>query len=85
MKNKLHSTEKIILILRQGDCGQTVKLVCREHNISEASFYLWRKKSGDMDLAGAKRLKEFEKGNADLKKMLAESMLENRVFQEVNS
>ena len=39
MKNKLHSTEGIIRILRQADGGQTVETVCREHNISEATFY----------------------------------------------
>ena len=61
MKNKLHSTEEIILILRQGDGGQTVKSVCRENNISEASFFRWRKKSGDMDLTGAKRLQRVGK------------------------
>lgn len=85
MKNKLHSTEEIIGILRQADSGRTVESVCREHNISEASFHRWRKKYGDMDLADAKRLKELKKENAELKKMLAESMLENRVLKEVNS
>ena len=84
MKNKLHSTEEIIRILRQADGGQTVESVCREHNISEASFYRRRKKYGDMDLADAKRLKELEKENAELKKILAESILENRVLKEVN-
>jgi putative transposase len=85
MKNKLHSTEEIIRILRQADGGQTVETVCREHNISEATFYRWRKKYGDMDIADARRLKELEKENAKLKKMLAGSMLENRVLKEVNS
>ena len=85
MKNKLHSTEEIIRILGHADGGQTVESVCREHNISEATFYRWRKKYGDMDLADARRLKELEKENAELKKMLAESMLENRVLKEVNS
>jgi len=85
MKNKLHSTEEIIGILRQADSGRTVESVCREHNISEASFHRWRKKYGDMDLADAKRLKELKKESAELKKILAESMLENRVLKEVNS
>ena len=48
-------------------------------------FYRWKKKYGDMDLADAKRLKELEKENGELKKMWAESMLENRVLKEVNS
>ena len=80
MKGKTHSTEEIIRILRQGDGGNTAQSVCREHNISEQTYYRWKKKYGDMELADAKRLKELEKENAELKKML-----ENRVLKEVNS
>jgi putative transposase len=84
MKGKTHSTEEIIRILCQADGGQTAQPVCRAHNISEQTFYRWTKKYGDMNLLDAKRLKELEKENAELKKMLAESMLENRVLKEVN-
>ena len=84
MKGKTHSTEEIIRILRQADGGETAQSICREHNISEQTFYRWKKKYGDMELADAKRLKALEKENAELKKMLAESMLENRVLKEVN-
>ena len=85
MKGKTHSTEEIIRILRQADGGDTAQAICREHNISEQTFYRWKKKYGDMELADAKRLKAWEKENAELKKMLAESMLENRVLKEVNA
>jgi putative transposase len=85
MKQKKHSTDEIIRILRQADAGQPVSEVCRGHNISEATFYRWKKKYGDMSPADAKRLKELEKENSDLKKMLAEAMLENRVLKEVNA
>ena len=85
MKQKQHSTEEITRILRQADGDETVESICRAHNISRATFHRWRRKYGDMDLADAKRLKELEKGNAELKKMLAESMLKNRVLEEVNS
>ena len=85
MKGKTHSTEEIIRILRQADGGATDQSVCRKHNISGQTFYRWKKKYGDMELADARRLKELEKENAELKKMLAESMLENRVLKEVNS
>ena len=67
MKGKAHSTEEIIHILRQADGGETALSVCRGHNISEQTFYRWKKKYGE------------------LKKMWAESMLENRVLKEVNS
>ena len=85
MQGKALTTEEIIRILRQADGGETALSVCREHNISEQTFYRWKKKYGDMNLLDAKRLKELEKENAELKKMLAESMLENRVLKEVNS
>ena len=85
MKQKQHSTEEIIRILRQSDTDQTVESICRESNISKATFHRWKRKYGDMDIADAKRLKELEKENGELKKMLAEAMLENRVLKEVNS
>ena len=67
MKGKTHSTEEIIRILRQADGGQTAQSVCREHNILEQIFTV-KKKYGDMNLLDAKRLKELEKENAELKK-----------------
>ena len=85
MKQKQHSTEEIIRILREAEEDQTVEDVCREHNISKATFHRWKRKYGDMDLADAKRLKELEKENGELKKLLAESMLKIRVLEEVNS
>ena len=85
MKQKSHSTEEVIRILRQADGGQTAQAVCRGHNIFEQTFYRWKKKYGGMELADARRLKELEKENAELKKMLAESMLENRILKEVNA
>lgn len=85
MKQKSHSTEEVIRILRQADGGQTAQAVWREHNLSEQTFYRWKKKYGGMELADARRLKELEKENAELKKMLAESMLENRILKEVNA
>ena len=85
IKQKQHSTEEIIRILRQADGDDTIESICGEHNISKATFHRWRRKYGDMDLADAKRLKELEKEHAELKKMLAEAMLKNRVLEEVNA
>ena len=61
----------MIRILRQADGGETAQAICREHNISEQTFYRWTKKYGAMELADAKRLKELKKENAELKKLLA--------------
>ena len=85
MKQKNNTTEEIIRILRQAEAEDTVEAVCRTHNMSNATFYRWKKKYGDMDLADAKRLKELEKENSELKKMVAESMLKIRVLEEVNA
>ena len=85
MKQKKHSIGEIIRILRQADGDGTVESICREHNISKATYHRWRRKYGDMDLADAKRLKELEKENVQLKKMLADAMLKNRVLEEVNA
>ncbi len=85
MKQKHHNTEEIIRILRQAETDETIDPVCREHNVSKATFHRWKRKYGDMDLADAKRLKELGKENGELKKMLAESMLKIRILEEVNS
>jgi putative transposase len=79
---KRFSEEQIIGFLREGDKGVAVKELCREHGFSEASYYLWRSKFGGMDVSDAKRLKALEAENARLKKLLAESMLENEVTRE---
>ena len=85
MKGKTDSTEEIIRILRQADGGETAQAICREHNISEQTFYRLKNKYGAMELADAKRLKALKKEYAELKKMLAKSMFENRVLKEVNA
>ena len=80
---KRYKEEQIIKFLEEAEAGVPVKDLCRRHGFSEASFYLWRSKFGGMDVPGAKRLKSLEAENAKLKKLLAESMLENEVTKEV--
>ncbi len=79
---KRFSEEQIIGFLREADAGMPVKDLCRKHGFSEASFYLWRSKFGGMTASDAKRLRELETENTRLKKLLAESMLENEVTRE---
>jgi putative transposase len=83
MKGKRYSTEDKIRILRQADTAQSIVEVCREHNLSQVSFHRWKKQFGQMEVNEAKRLKELERENTELKKMLAESLLENRVLKFV--
>ena len=79
---KRYSEEQIIGFLKEADSGVPTKELCRRHGFSEASFYAWRSKFGGMDVSDAKRLKVLETENARLKKLLAESMLENEVTRE---
>ena len=79
---KRFTEEQIIGFLREADRGMAVKELCRKHGFSEASYYLWRGKFGGMDVSDAKRLKALEAENARLKKLLAESALENEVTRE---
>ncbi|HEY6644428.1 MAG TPA: IS3 family transposase [Povalibacter sp.] len=82
MKTKRYTEEQIIGFLREADAGVPVKDLCRKRGFSEASYYLWRNKFGGMDVSDARRLKALETENAKLKKLLAESMLENEVTRE---
>jgi putative transposase len=79
---KRFTEEQIIGFLREADAGMAVKELCRRHGFSEASYYLWRNKFGGMSVPDAKRLRELETENGRLKKLLAESMLENEVTRE---
>ena len=79
---KRFSEEQIIGFLREAERGVALKDLCRRHGFSEASYYLWRSKYGGMDVSDARRLKTLESENARLKKLLAESMLENEVSRE---
>ena len=72
----------IVAILKQQDSGQTIAQITREHGISEATFYNWRAKYGEMQVAEVKRLKELEEENRRLKKMHAELSLQNDIFKE---
>lgn len=79
---KRFTEEQIIGFLREAEKGVGVKDLCRKHGFSEGSYYLWRGKFGGMDVSDAKRLKALEVENARLKKLLAESVLENEVTRE---
>ena len=79
---KRFSEAQIIGFLREAEAGLPVKQLCRQHGFSEASYYLWRSKFGGMNVSDAKRLKELSTENGRLKKLLAESLLENEVTRE---
>ncbi len=80
---KRFTEAQIVGFLREADTGVPVKELCRKHGFSDASYYLWRSKFGGMSVSDAKRLKELEIENGRLKKLLADSLLENEVTREV--
>jgi putative transposase len=79
---KRYTEEQIIGFLKEADRGMAVKELCRKHGFSEQSYYVWRRKFGGMDVSDARRLKSLETENARLKKLLADTMLENELAKE---
>ena len=83
MKAKRYTIEQKIRILREAEkADQSIVEVCRERGISEQTFHRWKREFGMMKLDQAKRLKELEKENARLKRMLADEMLGKEMLKE---
>jgi putative transposase len=80
---KRFSEEQIIRILREAEREDNIRAVCRNHQITEQTFYRWRKKYGGMDVSDARRLKTLELENSRLKRLLAERDLEVDALKEV--
>ncbi len=70
-------------MLREHEAGAKTAEVCRRHGISDATFYKWKAKYGGMEVSDAKRLKALEDENRRLKKLLAESMLDNAALKDI--
>ncbi|CAH1387952.1 Insertion element ISR1 uncharacterized 10 kDa protein A3 [Candidatus Nitrotoga sp. M5] len=85
MKSSRFTEEQIIGLLKEQEAGQRTADVCRRHGISEATFYKYKSKYGGLQVSDAKRLKALESENSQLKKLLAETMLDNAVLKDVNS
>jgi putative transposase len=85
MKRSRFSEEQIIGILREGDGESSVKAICAKHNISEATYYAWKKKYGGMDVAEARRLRALEEENGRLKRLVADQAVQIQILKEVNS
>ena len=86
MKASRFTEAQLVTILREAETGQTtIEGLCRKHAIGEATFYRWRGKYGGMDASDAARLKELERENTRLKKLLAERDLEIEVMKEINA
>ena len=89
MVRKRHTAEQLISKLRIAEVetskGKTIDLVCRKREISEQTHYKWRREYGGMRTDQAKRLKELERENARLKKLVADQALDNSILKEAIS
>jgi putative transposase len=82
---KRFTEEQIIAVLKDQEAsGQTAEL-CRRHGISPATFYKWKAKYGGMEVSDARKLRALEAENSRLKKLLAETMLDNAILKDVTS
>ena len=82
MKKSRYTDSQIINILKQALAGMPIPELCREHGMSNASFYKWRAKYGGMNASLMARMKELEAENNRLKKMYADVQLQNDVIKE---
>lgn len=89
MAKARYSIEQIIVKLREIElfCGQgkTIAEAARQAGVTEQTYYRWRKEYGGMSTSDAKRLKELEKENTRLKKLVADLSLDNAILKDVNS
>ena len=85
MKRSKLTEEQIIGILREQEAGAKTADLCRRHGISSATFYAWKAKFGGMEVSDAKRLKALEEENARLKRLLAESLLDQAALKDLLS
>jgi putative transposase len=83
MRRSRFSEEQIIAVLREHDAGVKTADLCRKHGISDATFYNWKAKYGGMTVTEAARLRTLEDENRRLKKLLAESMLDNAALKDL--
>ena len=89
MARKIYTIEQIIVKLREIELfcsqGKTIQEACRQSQITEQTYYRWRKEYGGMNTSDAKRLKNLEKENNRLKKLVADLSLDNAILRDVTS
>ena len=83
MRKSRFSDEQIIAILKEQEAGRSTAEVCRRYGISQATFYAWKSKFGGLEASDAKRLKALEEENRNLKKLLAEEVMDNATLKEM--
>lgn len=83
MRKARFTEHQIIAVIKSVESGRTVKDVCRETGISEATWYNWKSRYGGMEASDIKKIKDLEDENRRLKQMFADLSLENRALKDV--
>lgn len=83
MKKSKFSESQIIYAIRQVEGGTKVEDVCRQLGVSQATFYNWRKKYGDLSISELKRLRQLEEENHQLKQLVADLSLDKQILQDI--
>lgn len=83
MKKKRFTEEQIIAVLKKAEAGAKTADLCRQHGISDATFYKWKAKYAGLTVSEARRLKELEQENTKLKKLLAEAELDKAALKDL--
>ncbi len=81
MRKRRFSEEQIIGVLKAAEAGMAVKEVCRQHGVTEATYYRWKKKFGGLEVSEAKRLRQLEEENRRLKTLVADLTLDKQALQ----
>lgn len=83
MKKSRFTETQIVSILKEADAGRSIKEVCRQHGISDATYYKWKSRYGGMEASDLKRVKDLEAENARLKRLFADMALENAAMKDL--
>lgn len=83
MKRSRFNETQVVAILKEAEAGKAVAEICREHGISNATYYAWKSKYGGMDASEMKRMRQLEEENGRLKKMYADLALENMAIKDL--
>ena len=82
---KRFGEEQIVGILREGRSGSTVKELCARHNISEPTYYAWKRKYAGMEVREVRQARALQEENTRLKRIIADQAVQIQILQEVNS